>query len=102
MSVVQLIRDLERTVRAVPDKPGAWYRLGDKIYHSQFVLGLDDPSGQARRAFDRALELDPGLHVVRQHKLWQAFENADTAYALAQDPVYLEVAADGAGSWAAP
>jgi len=97
VSGVEQIRDLERTVRAVPDKPGAWYRLGDKLYHNQFVLGLDDPRGQAGRAFDRALELDPGLHVVREHKLWQAFEAADTAYVLAEAPVYLEAAAGTEG-----
>ena len=97
VSGVEQIRDLERTVRAVPDKPGAWYRLGAKLYHNQFVLGLDDPRGQAGRAFDRALELDPGLHVVREHKLWQAFEAADTAYALAEAPVYLEAAAGTEG-----
>jgi len=99
VSRVERIRDLERTVRAVPDKSGAWYRLGDALYHGSFVIGLDDPMGQAQRAFDRALELDPGLHVVRQHKLWQAFADADTAYALAEAPVYLEV---GAGSEGEP
>ena len=97
VSAVERIRDLERTVRAVPDKPGAWYRLGDRLYHTQSVIGLDDPAGQAQRAFDRALELDPGLHVVRQHKLWQAIEDADTAYALAEAPFFLEAAAGSEG-----
>lgn len=94
VSAVERIRDLERTVRAVPDKPGAWYRLGDRLFHDQWVIGVDDPIGQAQSAFDRALDLDPELHVVRQHKLWQALLfDADTVYALAEAPIYLEAAA---------
>ena len=96
-SVIEQIRDRERTVRAVPDKPGAWYFLGDRIFHNPWVIGLDDPMGQAQSAFDRALELDPGLHIVRQHKLWQAFWDADTTYALTEAPVYLEAAAGTEG-----
>lgn len=88
-SGMEVIRESDALARAHPDRAEAWYRAGDDIFHRAEVVALEDPYGRAKAAWDRALELDPGLHIVRQHRLWLAAMEGDTAYFRAQAPVYL-------------
>jgi hypothetical protein len=68
-SAAEMMAARERAVALVPDRPDAWYLLGDWYFHLGTVLGLDHPSRRAAAALRRALELDstsvgPMLHLV--------------------------------------
>jgi tetratricopeptide (TPR) repeat protein len=92
-SSVEVIRDADALAQAYPDRAEAWYRLGDRLFHDAEYVALPDAWEQARAAWDRALEIDPGLLVVRQHRLWLAGLTRDTAYFEVHAPAYLAVTA---------
>ena len=64
------IMDLrERLVQQVPDRPEAWYLIGDDYFHRGPAMGLsrEEASRRAEHAFRRALALDPQLTYVQGH-----------------------------------
>lgn len=95
-NTMESIRDLEAIATRFSDKPEAWYNLGDQVFHRAEYFVFDDAFAYARAAFDSALALDPGLLVVRQHRLWQAGMTGDTAYYRAEAPSFN---AATAGTW---
>jgi tetratricopeptide (TPR) repeat protein len=67
--VTELVTLAEEAVRHAPDRPDAWYLLGDRYFHSGALIGAPDPLGLARANFERAVELDstfllPLVHLV--------------------------------------
>ncbi len=59
---------LERAVEAMPERPSAWYHLGDVYYHWGPGMGIEDFRDRALEYLGRALELDSlfvpaGTHV---------------------------------------
>lgn len=59
----------EDVVHKHPDFAEAWYHVGDRYYHFGGLSGLADPLDQARTAFRRALNIDPGLVAPLHHLL---------------------------------
>jgi tetratricopeptide (TPR) repeat protein len=59
----------ERMVQQVPDRPEAWYLIGDQYFHGGTALGLskEEAHRRADNAFRRVLALDPELTYVKLH-----------------------------------
>ncbi len=59
----------ERLVKQIPDRPEAWYLIGDNYVHRGTVLGLpiDEVMRRAQYAFSQVLALDPGVTYVKAH-----------------------------------
>ena len=49
---------MQELVQKLPDRPEAWYGLGDKYYHEGALRGVTDADERALAAFKRALALD--------------------------------------------
>ena len=71
---------LERVVRSFPDRPEAWYELGDEFAHRAVQLGDTIFLERAIDGFRRALDLDPSFGVARQHLIWYLKEAGDPAW----------------------
>ena len=69
----------EQAIVAVPDRPEAWYELGDVLFHWGALLGLADSRERAAAAFRRAVELDSGFLGPLQHLIELAAIDGDTA-----------------------
>jgi len=82
----------QELVRRLPDKAEAWYLYGDYLVHGAWRVAEDDWFERAREAFERAAALDPGLEVVKQHKMFQIGFAGDTVglRALAEDDARTE------------
>jgi eukaryotic-like serine/threonine-protein kinase len=78
-TVREYIGAAERFAAAAPDRPEAWYKLGDLLYHEGPLVGIADAHPRARRAFARALAIDPTFAPALEHAPQLAFELADTA-----------------------
>jgi tetratricopeptide (TPR) repeat protein len=80
-SGLERLRAWEHVVEVAPDRPGAWYRLGDIQYHFGLVLGIPDGWARAERAFERALELDSTFAGPLEHMAEMAAHNSDSTSA---------------------
>ena len=65
----QRIERLEQLAARIPDRPEAWYLVGDAYFHSGAAYGFEvkEAARRAETAFRRALELDPNLEYMRRH-----------------------------------
>lgn len=68
---------LRAATRKYPDDPEAWFLLGEYYTHygGELMLEMED----ARRAFDRAIELDPSFAPYYLHAVEMAIIQRDTA-----------------------
>ena len=57
----------EQAVRVGPDRPDAWFELGDIHFHESEVLHEAHGDSLATLAFQRALTLDPGFIPALEH-----------------------------------
>jgi serine/threonine-protein kinase len=64
-----LLRARERYTAQAPDRPDAWYLLGDHLYHYGHVHTIDDHRERALDAFKRAVDLDSNYVVPTLHGL---------------------------------
>ena len=71
----------ERAVSVVPDRPEAWYGLGDNLFHWGRVLALSSSWERAAEAFRRALQFDSTFAGPIQHLIEYAASTGDTATA---------------------
>ena len=78
ISAVERVEKGQELVRRFPDKAEAWYLYGDAFFHAQYSVAESDWGRQALEAFDRAIELDPGLKVVDQHRTFDIYLSDDT------------------------
>lgn len=60
---------LRRLSEAYPDDPTVWYNLGEVLWHGQIPNGWPE----ADSAFQRAVELDPGVAAYHHHLVDLAF-----------------------------
>jgi hypothetical protein len=82
LSAVELVRERgAEMVSRLPDKAEAWYLYGDWLFHGALRVAEPDWMDRASAAFERALEIDPGLEVVREHQFFFGVFSGDTARA---------------------
>jgi eukaryotic-like serine/threonine-protein kinase len=62
-SLAEFVAAREQAVAAAPDRPEAWYELGDEIFHFGALLGIKSPAARAAEAFRRSLGLDSASAV---------------------------------------
>jgi serine/threonine-protein kinase len=60
-TMAEMIAAAERGVKAMPNQPGAWFRLGDRYYHWGAAIGLSHARQLAATAFRRAIALDSSI-----------------------------------------
>jgi serine/threonine-protein kinase len=80
-SVVETLRAWERAVEVAPDRPDAWYGLGDVVFHWGLVLGIAEPLQRAARSFQRSLQLDSTFAGPLEHLAELAARSGDTTEA---------------------
>ena len=84
-SPAEILSAREQAVALAPERPEAWYQLGDMYYHQGALLGVDEPLEKAAAAFRRALELDSSAVKTTpyaeplEHLFELAAEEGDTA-----------------------
>jgi DNA-binding SARP family transcriptional activator len=78
----------EATIR-FPDRPEAWFQLGDNLYHWGLQIGIADAERRAANAFDHAIALDSSLAPALEHRLWLAASARDTQVLRRLGPAYL-------------
>jgi serine/threonine-protein kinase len=84
-SAPEILAAREQAVAVVPERPEAWYELGDMYFHQGALLGVDAPLEKAASAFRRALELDSSALKTTpyaeplEHLFEIAAEEGDTA-----------------------
>ncbi len=57
-STAEFLEAAEQAVAAAPERPEAWYKLGDEYFHWGALLSLPHPLGQAAAGLRRGQELD--------------------------------------------
>jgi tRNA A-37 threonylcarbamoyl transferase component Bud32/tetratricopeptide (TPR) repeat protein len=59
----------ERLAQQIPDRPEAWYLVGDAYFHfgPAYGFSIGESRVRAENALRRALALDPGITYVRNH-----------------------------------
>ena len=72
---------LRELLRKSPDDAEAWYELGDIYEHAPGWALIIDREEEAERAFNRAVELDPGFAMFYVHPIEYALNKADSARA---------------------
>jgi eukaryotic-like serine/threonine-protein kinase len=92
-----LLRAREQYVNLAPDRPDAWYLLGDHLFHYGQVHDVDDYRRRALDAFSRASELDSTYVVPFLHGLDLAVTLGDTATQRRFER--LRLAADTSRAW---
>ena len=69
----------ERAVELAPDRPEAWFLLGDHLHHAGSMMMVPDWRARSLAAFRRALEFDSMLVAPLEHLLESAAGVGDTA-----------------------
>ena len=62
-SIAEFVAARREAVAAAPDRPEAWYELGDEIFHFGALIGVDSPATRAAEAFRQSLGLDSASAV---------------------------------------
>jgi serine/threonine-protein kinase len=62
---VELLAAAETLVRVSPDRPEAWYALGEAYFHLGSLLGLSDTRARAADLFMRAFAMDSSRGALR-------------------------------------
>jgi serine/threonine-protein kinase len=101
-SYVEQLTGWERVVGQTPDRPEAWFELGEVYLHFAPLFDLDAAPARAAAAFSRAVALDSTLLAPLQHLYQIASIEGDTAAARRLGAVFLARATGGAatlGRW---
>src|SRR4029079_3972736 len=69
----------KHAVDVAPDTPTAWYEYGDRLFHVGASVGLPNPCGEAKIAFDKAVALDSGYALAIGHLIEVSMLLRDTA-----------------------
>lgn len=77
--VREQVEDWETAIHWAPDRSGAWFGLGDVLFHAGNAVGIASSQQRARNAFDRALALDSSSAPALLHRIEMAAREGDTA-----------------------
>lgn len=83
------ITNWEQATILFPDRPEAWFQLGDNLFHWGLQIGILDAESRSANAFDRAIALDSALAPALEHRLWLAASARDTQVLRRLAPAYL-------------
>jgi serine/threonine-protein kinase len=75
---VERVTAWERATRVAPDRPEAWYELGDELFHYGDLVERDSGFARARAALSRAVELDSAYTAPLAHLVQIAVRLGDT------------------------
>jgi eukaryotic-like serine/threonine-protein kinase len=78
-SALEHLRAWEQAVAAAPDRPEAWYGLGDVLFHWGPMLALSSSRERSAEAFRRALQFDSTFAGPLEHLIEYAARSGDTA-----------------------
>jgi hypothetical protein len=78
-SALEDMRLWEATVDSIPERPEAWYALGDMLFHYGTAIGRQSARLLAGNAFRRALQSDSAQASALEHLIDLAAEAGDTA-----------------------
>jgi serine/threonine-protein kinase len=93
----EVLRARERYLNIAPDRPDAWYLLGDHLFHFGQIYDIENYRRRALDAFRRASELDSTYVVPFIHGVDLAVLLDDTATARRFER--LRLAADTSRTW---
>lgn len=69
----------DAVTRTSPERPDAWYELGDQYFHAgRFIDAPADADARAEEAFSRAAALDSGFLPALEHLVLLAARRGDT------------------------
>lgn len=77
----EILAAWEKAVSALPDRPEAWYGMGDMLFHFGRELAIPNSWERAAAAFRRCLALDSTLAGPLEHLVEMAQIDGDTATA---------------------
>jgi eukaryotic-like serine/threonine-protein kinase len=69
----------EQAVNAAPDRPEAWYGMGDVLFHLGPVVAISSSWDRSAEAFRRAVRLDTTFAGPLEHLIEYAARTGDTA-----------------------
>lgn len=78
-TMTELIHAAERATRELPDRPEAWYWLGDRLFHQGDWIGWPDAHAEAVRHLEKAIALDSTLLEPIIHMIEIGAVEGDTA-----------------------
>jgi tetratricopeptide (TPR) repeat protein len=67
LSDAEALQGWRNAVDVAPDTPTAWYEFGDRLFHVGAAVGVANSFQEAKRAFDRAVELDSSYVLAIGH-----------------------------------
>ena len=79
----------EQYVRLAPDRPEAWFELGDGLFHYGHVVGRPNGHQEAIQAFRKTLSLDSAFGPAIEHLLLLEARVGDTAAVRSLGRLYL-------------
>ena len=94
MSGQEVMEVRERLVGSIPDRPEAWYLIGDSYLHYGTAYGYtrEESAVRAESAIRKALALDPGIEYLRGHLAdARLFAGDEAGYVRVVDSLDLQV-----------
>jgi tetratricopeptide (TPR) repeat protein len=87
-TMTELIHAAERATRELPDRPEAWYWLGDRLFHQGDWIGWPDAHAEAVRHLEKAIALDSTLLEPIIHMVEIGAVDGDTAVVRHYSDIY--------------
>ncbi len=90
-SQLEMLEAREQLTELSPDRPEAWFELGDGLFHFGPALGLPNAHDRAAAAFHRAISLDSAFAPALEHLVLLEAREGDTEMVRRLSALYLAV-----------
>ncbi|HUP88561.1 MAG TPA: hypothetical protein VM100_04400, partial [Longimicrobiales bacterium] len=94
-SIKAMLDKWEDAVKALPDRPEAWYHFGDLMFHNGAEAGYNDNLERAEAALKRAVQLDSLYATPIMHLQWLGEMNEDSAAMVRYATLFLRIEKEG-------